>query len=382
LTLTFVPAILCVVTVASGYGAYVEYQEWRRKRDEEIRNSKYETLAVDREGRGAVAVHDSGGKTIQYLDARRLPIAVDENPDWLVGNWLFHQSPASYPFNPLQQRRDFPITSLGRFRDVEDWFYVCNKVAESRAVFEAYDSVARKPIGFIGIDGFQEGPRDESKGFPVYGMRHWGAQQFLFSRTDFDPRIRTRGVRLDNSEILRVGQWALRSGERLFVIDVVVRSVTELLPGLPVHGVAVAARIVAPSPPDFGLPAAAGGERHFEYQKWLAVLTDDKVILLNPDAGRREEYILPTEWKERDFEFYLPSDGTAVLTAASIADKGRDVQPGIREYARDLVSSLPRARLSGKTALPCRRRTVAPSPASEPCIGCRLWRFPAHCPAH
>jgi hypothetical protein len=285
--LTFVPAILCAVTVASGYGAYVEYQEWRRKRDESIGNSKYETLAVDREGRGAVAVHDSRGKVTQYLDAQRLPLVVDENADWLVGTWLHHSPPSPHPLHPLYRPRDFPIESLGRFRDAEDWFFVRDKDGDGRAVFEGYDAAAHKPVGFIGIDGFQEGPRDESKGFPISGLPRWGAHPILLSRTDFDARNRTRSVRFDSNGVLRVGQWILLSGERLFVVDVVVRSVTELLPDVPVLSVAAAARIVAQGP-DRPMPADPGGARQFENQKWLAVRTADKLVLLNPDTGRRE----------------------------------------------------------------------------------------------
>jgi hypothetical protein len=147
-------------------------------------------------------------------------------------------------------------------------------------------------------------------------------------------------VRFGNNDVLRVGQLVLLSRERLFVVDVVVRSVTELLPGTPVLDVAAVARIVAQNP-DRALPAAAGGERDFEYQRWLAVRTADKVFLLNPGAERREEYILPPDWKEREFLLHLPSDGTIVLTSAFNFDSLRDVQPGIRAYDQEVAAITP-----------------------------------------
>jgi len=103
---------------------------------------------------------------------------------------------------------------------------------------------------------------------------------------------------------------------------------------------ATVTRIVAKSP-GRAEPAAARGERQFEYQNWLAARTADKLVLLHPDAGRREEYILPPEWNERDFLLYLPSDGTIVLMSAFAGDQVRDVQPGIRAYDQEVASITP-----------------------------------------
>ena len=349
LTLTFVPAILCVVTVAGGYGVYLEFKDWqRRKRGESIDRSTSETLDVDNEGRTAVAVRDAHSKPVRYLDAERVPITGAENAHWLVGKWSFRSPP---PLHPLQRHRDYPIEPLGQPQKDEDWFLVRDNRPAGRAVFEGYDAVTHLPIGFIGVNGFEEGPRDESKGFPVNGPLLWGANPGLFSKSYFDypyQEYDRAGVRFDKRDLLRVGQWVLQSGKRLLVVDLVARSVTELLPGMPVRSMAPAARIV-PAPTDPALPAAAGGERQYEYQKWLAVHTADKVVLMNPNAGRREEYVLPPDWNGRDFMLYLPADGTAVFTFYDIVGSYRDIRPGIPEYEQEVVTISPAGEIVQQT---------------------------------
>lgn len=345
--LTFVPAILCAVTVASGYAAYLEFKDWQWRRANATGNSTYETLVVDSQGRVAVAVHESRSKSVRYLDERRRPLAVDEIETWLEGRWLFREP---QPVHPLQRPQDFPAVSLGSPVKDEDWYFVRDGGPDRRAVFEAYDTVTHKRIGFIGVDGFKAGPRDESMAFPIKSPMRWGVEQILFSRSDFESHMRSRGVRGDSGDVLRVGQSVLLSDERLFVVDLVARSATDLMPGIPVRSMAAAVRIV-PVSPARALPAQAGGAQQGEYQNWLAVRTDDNVILINPSAEKREEYLLPPEWRERQFQLYLPADGSAVLTYHAAADQVRDIQPGIREYDVDLVTITPVGEVARKMHL-------------------------------
>jgi hypothetical protein len=149
----------------------------------------------------------------------------------------------------------------------------------------------------------------------------------------------------------------------LFVVDLVARSVAELLPGTPVRSMATAVRIV-PASSDRGLPVAAGGARQDEYQNWLAVRTDDKVILINPSTQKREEFDLPPEWRERQFQLYLPTDGTAVLTDHGAAGSVRDLQPGLREYDVELISITPTGEIARQRrfALQVSYRSANPPP--------------------
>src|SRR5579863_10402557 len=315
LTLTFVPAILCAVTVASGEGLYVEFKDWQwRKNGDHSAGSTYESLVVDYQGRAAVAVHDPRGNAVRHLDAKRSTITVDEHAIWLVGSSLFR---SRQPVHLFHRPREFPIEPLGRGQRDEEWFFVCDERPAGRAVFEMYDAVTHRPAGFIGREGYEAGPRDESKGFPVNGPSRWDLNPVLFSRSDFDYRYQTyerANVAFDKRDVLRSEQWCLRSLDQLFIVDLAVRSVTELLPGMRVHSLAPASRVV-PTTHDPEVLAAAGIEPQFEYQKWLAVRTTDKVVIINPHAGRREEFVLPAGWQDRDFDLYLPSDGTAVLSS-------------------------------------------------------------------
>lgn len=342
LMLTIVPAILCAVTVASGYGAYIEFKDWQRRKTEAVVSSRYEDLVVDRDGRVAVAVRDSRGKATHYLDAKRSPIDADsESVPWLIGCSLLRS-----PQNPLPlwRIREYPAESLGNVVKGENWFFVCDRQT-GRLVFEGYDAGTQQRIGFIGPDGFDDGPRDDSKGFPVNGTLLWGPYQLLWTRDDSESNWRYQEydrarIRFDNHVPLRAGQWVLQSGERLFLVDAVARSTSELLPGMPVRGIGSASRIV-PAAADPALPGAAGGERHFEFQKWLTVRTAGRVILLNPAAGQREEYFLPAEWNDREFAIYFPSDGTAVLTSYDSNSGYRDIRPDLREFERDVVTINP-----------------------------------------
>jgi hypothetical protein len=181
--LTFVPAILCAVAVASGYGAYLEFEDWQRRKTEAVVRSTYEDLIVDRDGKVVVAVRDSRGKATHYLDAKRSPIAADsENVPWLIGCSL-PRSPRNWlPYGGL---REFPVESLGNAVKGENWFFVCDRQT-GRAIFEGYDAGTQHRIGFIGFDSFNEGPRDDSKGFPVNGRLRWGPHQLLWTRDDFE----------------------------------------------------------------------------------------------------------------------------------------------------------------------------------------------------
>jgi hypothetical protein len=336
LTLTFVPAILCVVTVISSYELYLEYKDWQWRRSEAAGSSTYETLVVDSEGRAAVAVRDSRGQPQRFLDERRLAIDIGKNVRWLVGSWLLR---APQKALPLRAIRDFPVESLAGARQEENWFFVCDRET-GRAIFEGYDVVTHRRIGFIDRNGFDAGPRDKSKGFPVSGPLAWGPNQELLTRADFEYRYHEyelAQVRFDHHDPVRPGQWVLQSGQQLFLVDSIARAVTELLPGTPVRSIVPASRVL-PAAPDPEFPVADASKRQFEYQKWLAARTTDRVILVNPDAGRREDYVLPPDWNDRDFELYLPSDGTAVLTSQAAAGHWRDIRPGIREYDVDVAS--------------------------------------------
>ena len=80
---------------------------------------------------------------------------------------------------------------------------------------------------------------------------------------------------------------------------------------------------------------------YLEYKDWVAACTADRVVLINPNARRREEYVLPADWNGRDFMLYLPSDGTAVLTSNGTGGGYRDIRPGIREYEQEVVTITP-----------------------------------------
>jgi len=340
LTLTFVPGIFCAVTVGTSYGAYLEFENWQRKKAASVASSTHETLVVDYDGRVVVALRDSRGNSVRYLDANRMPISLNnENARWLMGSHLFRSLRTWSPWNG---RREYPIEPLNQAVKSERWFFVCDRQA-GRAVFEGYDAVTHRLLGFIGPDGFEAGPRDQSKGFPVNGPVNgpipWGTNQILWTHETSDYRDQEyglAGVHFDSHEPLRAGQWVLRSDEQLFLVDLAVRSVTDLLPGMHVLSVAQASRVVRTDPDR--APAAAGVERQVEYQKWLAIRTADRVVLINPNAGLREEYVLPREWNERDFEIHFPSDGTAVLKSHFTPRVFHDLSPGIREYETDVVT--------------------------------------------
>ena len=144
--------------------------------------------------------------------------------------------------------------------------------------------------------GFTQGLGRPRRGFPSETLR-WGLESLCsgarrWRPTGPIPRLLNAHECVRQPRSPAPGNGVLKSGERLFLVDVLVRSVTELLL---VFRFAASTRPAASSRRRSypAAPVAAGGARQFEYQKWLAVRTADRIILLNPDAGRREEYVLP-----------------------------------------------------------------------------------------
>jgi hypothetical protein len=142
-------------------------------------------------------------------------------------------------------------------------------------------------------------------------------------------------VTFDQRSPVRGEQWVLHSGESVFLIDVIARSTHDLLPGHRVRSMAPVNRIV-PIDANPDQPARDGAKPRWEYQIWLAVRTDDRIVLLNPEAGLREEYALPPIWGNREISLYLSSDGLALLISY-VENSIRDVRPGFRQYENDVA---------------------------------------------
>jgi hypothetical protein len=118
------------------------------------------------------------------------------------------------------------------------------------------------------------------------------------------------------------------------------------------------------------VPAAEGAERHCEYQKGLAIRAADRIVLINPDAGRREEYLLPPEWNERDFMLYLPSDGTAVLSFHHYPDTHRDIRSGIYEQEVEVAAISPAGEIVRQTRF---KTQLTFNPAALPSAWTTYW---------
>ena len=161
LTLTFVPGMVCIGVIAGGYAAYSQIQAALHK-SEVAGNSTFEILAVDNDGRAAVAVRDAYGKVSRYLDAHQRPIeTANETNNWLVSCNL---PDGRQPLHLFRVRREqHPVKHLDSVRGQgqcgENWFFVID-TKSGQGVFEGYDTINHRRIGFIGPMGFQEDPLD------------------------------------------------------------------------------------------------------------------------------------------------------------------------------------------------------------------------------
>src|SRR4029077_8773863 len=173
---------------------------------------------------------------------------------------------------------------------------------KGRVYFEAFDAATRHRIGVMDLNGFEQNARDEGARFHINSSASPIWNQGLLNRESFEYPFRNPGppdVTFDGRSPVRGEQWVLHSGESVFLIDTIARSTRDLLPGHRVRSMAPVNRIV-PIDRTPAQPAKGGAKPRWEYQIWLAVRTDDRIVLLNPEAGLREEYVFPPVWRNRE----------------------------------------------------------------------------------
>jgi hypothetical protein len=301
-------AILLIVSVA-----YSFWEQSQRDSAALAGNAyRYEELEFDGDGHALIRVRTTGPE--QWLDADRNPI---EKPTRLI-------LPAgNLPRRPFESLR---FQANGRFNEVEalpltypesldvDWFLVLTDRARGRAQFEGYHRQSGRRVGWIGINGFVETPLADDAKFPVSASSFlsW-TNQILLTAEQVDWKTRyidaprtTRGeAPLGKHEVI------LLSGEQLFLIDLANRTAEPLLPGEAVYSVDSTApprRIKMLKDPD-----GDNATEILELEPLIVARTADRVVLLSPRTKYRKDFPVPEEVRDRDFQIYLPADGSLVM---------------------------------------------------------------------
>lgn len=183
------------------------------------------------------------------------------------------------------------------------WYLIHNGELDGAAYFVGYHGESRLRLGYIGRKGFRrdEPPADEL--FPIDGRRMpaydisgvISGQNYYWRRYYYQLRYDAAG---------RIPGWMvyLISDDRLMEIDLHGRSVRTLLesPGL------LAVGAVEPALP------SAGGQDPKIARDWLAVRTEDRILILDSDGKQHRSYTIPARLRKEDFTLYELGDATVM----------------------------------------------------------------------
>lgn len=236
----------------------------------------------------------------QFFDLDRKPVDLPSTEPLLSGGSL--QGPES----PAE--RDAPLDWSHRIRFFHDpqrtpiyWYFLHDERPDGSGHFVGYDPVTKSRIGFIGLNGFSEGPIPAEQQFPVRGelMKnhsvYWSQQYHQY------PLIRIEQASYSSSQHeLPVWVIFVPSGKRLHAVDLRNRTVKTIFESeLPIVGVGV-----------------EGTDAERQEKTWLYVRTTDHIHVVSSTGEKLRSFATPPEIGARDFQLYELSEGKMLATAS------------------------------------------------------------------
>lgn len=229
----------------------------------------------------------------QTLDGKA--ISIPEPQQWLQGTRLsgrqWQKSRLRFRGIPWQER-------VVRFADARrpdaDWYLVHDGKFNGTACFVGYDPRTRLRVGYLGRSGFRRDQPPQNERFRIDGRTVCGLGTSL--------RFRNRSSSSDPL-VQQIPPWTVPvlTDEGLLVVDLKKRAVRVLVASRGVLSAGVLERAVQ--------PAGSSDRQTLPHtREYFVVRTADRVVVVDPDSGKRQTLAIPTGMRDLPFTFCQTRD--------------------------------------------------------------------------
>jgi hypothetical protein len=325
-------AAALVIALAAGvtWGIVIAWSGYLATQLLQTSDSVYESIQVLDDGTPVIQTYSYAtvvDQTYRTLDGK--PVELEgRREEWLAG---------AYFLKPIQPSRvlEMPISWPERLaassnfqRPQVGWYVVRDDQPLGRAYLVGYDEASRLRVGYIGRSGFRPALPPREDWFDV-GRHRFGWSEGAVASSgnlQFGSRAYTYPQAAGD---LNLPTWLLFliDGDRLLEIDLRARSVRTLLeaPGM------LAAAVVTEPPTsneqtdaaEANSPATANTtaatttvttrRRREPPQQRVAIRMADRIIVLDPPAGAKREYVLPESLRERLINIFAVGDNQVLI---------------------------------------------------------------------
>ena len=288
------------------------------------RTSEYLELRMD----GTPVVRSYRGNygensTYRGPDGKRLSISSQEA--WLHGAYLFaakdqtqlYSLPA-LPWEPVAGWKERLLGWQDGAEPANYWYFLLDPKMPGTAYFLGFDSFSKRPVGYIGRNGFQSQVPSADERFAVHNHNRVrsATQSFQYSMEGREPHF----VYIRSGVPDEFPGWMVHvlTDKALMEVDLLKRSVQTVLnePGL-ISADSVELALPSPTTRDSRLYRT-------QLKEYLAIRSADRVLVHEASGRPPSSFVIPAEFRHATFSFFLLSDKSAVLAVVDPLDPESD----------------------------------------------------------
>jgi hypothetical protein len=268
--------------------------------------SAYEILSFRPDGTPVVAYFMGGNSSVRlYRDVAGNPIEVQEE------KWL-NPRPLPADMHATPHRGDAPWSQ--RILPLADsrrppvyWFVVSNGQVPGSAYLVGYDSLSRGRVGFIGAAGFRNDDLPSDELFALSWDPSALRSRVQATQNPYATRYPFGGLYIPDLKPGDLRPWdiyLMSDDHSIYQIDLTKRTVRPAFGGASARSFALTAHYARLQPP------SSSSSDHQVTR--LTVRTDDKVVSLDHDDHVRDEFAIPQEIRDRDFNWGQTNSSDAI----------------------------------------------------------------------
>lgn len=264
----------------------------------------YESISVRRDGEPVIQSYSTANyQILSYRTLDGQPLSI-EREDWLSGARLFEPRRPPGLFYPPISWRSRVVAASDHQRPPNSWYLIRDDQPLGHAYLAGFNDFSKRSIGFIGRRGFRSVIPPHDEWFDV-GLHQFGWGSGAVCSTTYLNYGRRAYSYMSSAEEQRLPEWQLYMVDSGRVLEIDLRSrtvrVLQELPNLVAIG--ILAEIQPPSTDE-----SAADSKRVKVENRLAIRTADRIVVLDPPTGAKQEFPLPESWRDKSLEAYGLSD--------------------------------------------------------------------------
>jgi hypothetical protein len=270
----------------------------------------HEYVQFRMDGTPLVRIYRRGDRNddVDFRTLEGKPISLSRNEAWLQGTYLF--APQWFSAGVPWHRGGYWTDRVKGYNDggrpLSYWYFVRDPEPSATGYFSGFDRASRQRIGYIGRNGFQAEMPAEEQRFALHNHKH--VREIVvgnaYSQDGQEPWM---GPYSRSPGHFPWETVYVVADDGIIAVDLLKRSTQVVLgeagvisAGLVYHGM--------PSPVTTDSQAFL-----LHMKQYLAIRTADRIVILDTLGKQERSFVIPAEFRDVTFQFFLPSDTSAVL---------------------------------------------------------------------